>query len=98
MVFILIQHESTTRVAGLLNQTRRAIACRQGQPGKLWKPRRWDRKGVLRILQNPLYAGYVALGEERPHLAQHDPIVSKAQYDEVQRRFTIELQPLGAAE
>jgi DNA invertase Pin-like site-specific DNA recombinase len=45
--------------------------------------RRWTPQAVARVLENPVYAGYVTLGEEL-HEGEHEPVVDRELFERVQ--------------
>jgi site-specific DNA recombinase len=53
----------------------RALTTRKG---RTWKP-----QAVARVLTNPIYAGYVTLGDER-HAAEHEPLIARERFERLQ--------------
>jgi DNA invertase Pin-like site-specific DNA recombinase len=47
----------------------------------------WTKDAVLRVLKNPLYAGLIAGGGEI-HAAEHEPIVTRAQFERVREALS----------
>lgn len=77
------QIRSSMAVADYLNEQKRPTK------GRMWKkqmrtPPRWTKDMVLRMLRNPLYAGYMPHGDEL-HEGIHKPIVSRETFDRVAR-------------
>ena len=55
----------------------------------------WTKDGVLRVLKNPLYAGFIAAGEEL-FKAEHEAIVSREQFERVEEHAGREERRSGA--
>ncbi|MDD4787408.1 MAG: recombinase family protein [Pirellulales bacterium] len=59
---------------------------RESRAGKKKGGKPFDKQQVIRILKNPVYIGQVKWGDEVCENA-HEPIISKAQFDRVQRKL-----------
>ncbi len=86
LISLYLEHDSAVRVSNLLNERGHAtgLAPASSRRGRKSKP--WMKNDVLRILKNPIYAGYIACGDAL-YLGQHEAIIQKSVYDEVQRKF-----------
>ena len=58
------EHRSALTFARVLNQRQQVTKRHRAQNGHLRQPRTWARPDILRILKNPVYAGYMAAGDE----------------------------------
>lgn len=73
------QHGSALTVAGLLNEAGRSTKRHRAKNGNVRAGRRWTKDAVLRVLRNPVYAGYMPYGDEL-HQADHDAIIDSEQF------------------
>ena len=71
------EHRSTLMVARVLNQRQELTKRHRAQNGHLRQPRTWAQPDVVRILKNPVYAGYMAVGDELFE-AEHPPIIERS--------------------
>jgi DNA invertase Pin-like site-specific DNA recombinase len=53
----------------------RKITTRKGQP--------WTPQAVARVLTNPVYAGYVTMGDEL-HEGEHEPLIERERFERLQ--------------
>ncbi|MCG8425127.1 MAG: recombinase family protein [Proteobacteria bacterium] len=79
------QHQSAQTVAKLLNQRGRATKRHQAKNGNVRSAKKWTKDGVLRVLHNPLYAGYSPYGDEL-HEGEHDAIIDRAQFHRIRAK------------
>jgi len=64
------------------NELEDAGMARQRVRGGPTRP--WDKKDVLRILTNPVYAGFIRCGDERVR-GEHEPLIDEATFERVQQ-------------
>ena len=80
------QHGSALTVAELLNEAGRTTKRHRANNGNVRAGRQWTKDSVLRVLKNPLYAGYMPYGNEL-HQADHDAIIDTEQFRRVRARL-----------
>ena len=80
---LYIQHRSALTVAQLLNESGRRTKRYRTARGHTQKGRTWDKPAVLRVLKNPIFAGYIPLGDEL-HEGEHEAIVDRDTFHRVQ--------------
>ena len=76
---LYLKHRSALSVMRVLNETGRATKRHQAKNGNVRKARAWTKDAVLRILKNPVYAGYMPYRDEI-HPGEHDAIVDRDTY------------------
>ena len=76
------QHGSALTVAELLNEAGRTTKRHRANNGNVRAGRRWTKDAVLRVLKNPVYAGYMPYGDEL-HQADHDAIIDREQFTRI---------------
>jgi DNA invertase Pin-like site-specific DNA recombinase len=73
--------ESAVQVAQELNAGGHVREVRRG--GEVVSSRCWDKNDVLRVLENPIYAGYMPCGKEM-HEGVHQPLIDRVTWTRVQ--------------
>jgi len=73
---LYLEHRSALAVARRLNERQRATKRHRAANGNLREARTWKKGDVLRVLKNPVYAGYMASGGEL-HEAEHTPLIER---------------------
>jgi hypothetical protein len=73
------------------DQTNREFR-RQGPPAH-----RWTKDGVLRVLRNPVYAGFMACGGDL-HPAEHSRLIERPTFDRVQHLLGCRIHPASIGE
>ena len=82
-VFALyLEQRSTLAVARVLNQRHRSTKRHRAVNGNLREARAWTKGDVLRVLKNPVYAGYMPSGGEL-HEAEHGPLIPRETFTHV---------------
>ncbi len=76
-------HRSALAVARALNDTGRRTKRHRAQNGNVREAREWSKDGVLRVLKNPIYAGYMPYGDEL-HEGEHAPLIDRDRWHQVQ--------------
>lgn len=71
---LYLKHGSALTVMRLLNDSGRATKRHRAQNGNLRRARPWTKDAVLRVLRNPVYAGYMPYRDEI-HEGEHQAIV-----------------------
>jgi len=77
------QHRSAVAVARELDDRGRQTKRHRSESGNLKSGRRWSKDAVLRILKNPVYAGFTAYGDE-VHDGEHDAIIEPERFKRMQ--------------
>ena len=76
-VFALyLEQRSALTVARLLNEQHRSTKRHRAANGNLREARRWTKGDVLRVLKNPVYAGYMHSGGVL-HDSEHAPLIDR---------------------
>jgi DNA invertase Pin-like site-specific DNA recombinase len=73
---LYLEHRSALAVARLLKERQRSTKRHRAANGSLREARTWTKGDVLRVLKNPVYAGYMASGGEM-HEAEHTPLIER---------------------
>lgn len=82
-VFTLyLEQRSTLAVVRLLNERHRSTKRHRAANGNLREARSWTKGDVLRVLKNPVYAGYMPSGGEL-HEAEHAPLIPRETFTRV---------------
>jgi len=82
--------ETVRRVFDLYLERRSALAVAQSiaeqslRSETTDRPQKWDKHAVLRLLKNPLYAGYMPYRNEL-YEGEHEPIIDREKFQAVQR-------------
>ena len=76
---LYLQHRSVLSVVSILNETGRFTKRHKAKNGTLKRARPWARHSVLRVLRNPVYAGYIPYQDEL-HEGEHEAIVDREVY------------------
>ena len=79
---LYLKHRSALSVMRILNETGRATKRHRAKNGNVRKARAWSKDAVLRVLKNPVYAGYMPYRDEI-HPGEHDAIVDQDTYTKV---------------
>ncbi len=69
-------HRSALAVARALNQRKEVTKRHRAASGRCRVPRAWTKVDVLRVLKNPVYAGYMA-ADDRLYDAEHTALVER---------------------
>jgi len=80
---LYLHHRSSLAVTKILNDTGRFTKRHLTKDGKLKRPRPWAKDAVLRVLRNPVYAGYIPYKGE-VHEGEHDAIVEREVFTRTQ--------------
>lgn len=82
-VFALyLEHRAALAVVRRLNERGRATKRHQSVKGRQRVPRAFTKADVLRILKNPVYAGFMRSGGEL-HESEHEAIVERESFERV---------------
>jgi DNA invertase Pin-like site-specific DNA recombinase len=73
---VYLEQRSALAVVRLLNERHRSTKRHRAVNGNLREARSWTKGDVLRVLKNPMYAGYMASGGEL-HEAEHTPLIER---------------------
>ncbi len=73
---LYLEHHSALAVARILNDRHRATKRHRAANGNLREARAWTKGDVLRVLKNPVCAGYMPCGSEL-HEAEHEAIMER---------------------
>ncbi|MDC0714280.1 recombinase family protein [Stigmatella sp. ncwal1] len=79
---LYLQHQNASAVARLLNEKGRRTKRYEAQSGATREARAWTTQDVLRLLSSPLYAGFVAYGNET-HPGEHPALVDRSTFHQV---------------
>jgi DNA invertase Pin-like site-specific DNA recombinase len=79
---LYVEWESAVAVAVRLNESAPRFCARNAARGTA-KPRRWTKNDVLRILQNPIYAGLISCGEQL-YDGAHNALIPRDKWQRVQ--------------
>ena len=71
---LYLQHRSALAVMRLLNEAGRATKRHRAKNGNVREARAWTKDAVLRVLRNPVFAGYMPYRDEI-HDGEHEGIV-----------------------
>ena len=80
---LYLEHRSALTVARMLNEQKRVTKRHRAGNGSLRKARPWDKAAVLRLLRNPVMAGYMSTGDEL-HEGEHEAVVDRGVFERVQ--------------
>jgi len=73
---LYIEQRSALAVTRILNDRHRSTKRHRATNGNLREARAWTKSDVLRVLKNPVYAGYMPSGGEL-HEAEHPPLIER---------------------
>ncbi len=73
---LYLEHRSALRVTAILNERHRLTKRHRAASGRTREGKAWDKDMVLRVLKNPIYAGWMSCDGDL-HEADHKPIVSR---------------------
>ena len=73
---LYLQHRSALSVMRILNEMGRITKRHKAKNGKVRKARAWAKDSVLRVLRNPIYAGFMPYRDEI-HEGEHAAIVDR---------------------
>lgn len=77
------EHRSALAVARALNHRPEVFKLRRAARGRARQPRPWANADVLRVLKNPVYAGYVTTGGQL-YDAEHTALVERSVFARTQ--------------
>ena len=80
---LYLQHRSALAVMRALNDGGRLTKRHKAASGRTREAREWSKEGVLRVLRNPVYAGYMPYGAEL-HEGEHEAIVDRETFERTQ--------------
>jgi site-specific DNA recombinase len=82
-IFVLyLEQRSTLAVARLLNETNRFTKRRVATNGRIREARPWTKPDVLRVIRNPVYAGYIRSHGEF-YEGEHGALVDRETFSRV---------------
>ena len=73
---LYLHHRSALRVAELLNEGNRVTKRHRAHSGNTREGQPWQKDTVLRLLKNPLYAGWIPYDGEL-HEGEHTPLITR---------------------
>jgi hypothetical protein len=76
------QHRSALTVSKPLNEAGRTTKSHRAKNGNVRVGRKWSKDAVLRVLKNPVCAGYVPYRNEL-HEGDHDAIIDRERFNRV---------------
>jgi len=79
---LYLEQRSALVVSRLLNERNRSTKRYRAKNGNLREARTWTKSDVLRVLKNPIYAGYMPCRGEI-HEGEHAPIIPRETYTRV---------------
>jgi len=77
---LYLEQRSTLAVVRILNERGRATKRHLAASGRQREARPWAKANVLRLLKNPVYAGFMPYGEEL-HEGEHQAIVERETFE-----------------
>ena len=80
---LYLEHRSALVTAREMNARERKTKFVRTREGRVYGAKPWAKDPVLRILQNPIYAGYTPYGDEL-HEGEHDAILDRETWTQVQ--------------
>ena len=80
---LYLAHQSVMGVVRILNRMKRKMKLHRARNGNVRGGGRWHKNGVLRVLRNPLYAGYMPLYDEL-YEGEHEAIMDRDKFERVQ--------------
>jgi site-specific DNA recombinase len=80
---LYLEHRACLVVVGILNESGQGTKRHLARSGRLREARAWMKSDVLRVLKNPVYAGYMSYGDER-HEGEHQPIIDRETFETAQ--------------
>lgn len=79
---LYLQHRTASAVVRVLNEKGRRTKRYAAKSGTTREARAWTLQDVLRLLKNPLYAGFTSYGDES-HPGEHPAIVDRSTFHQV---------------
>jgi len=76
------QHRSALAVSKLLNDAGRTTKSHRAKNGNVRAGKSWSKDAVLRVLRNPVCAGYMPYRDEL-HEGEHDPVIDRDRFNRV---------------
>lgn len=83
---LYLEHRSALAVARLLKERQRSTKRHRAANGNLREARTWKKGDVLRVIKNPIYAGFMASGGEL-HKAEHTPLIELETFTRAQAQL-----------
>jgi len=80
---LYVAHKSAVMVAGILNREKRKTKRRRANNGNVRGGKAWNKNSVLRVLRNPVYAGFMPYGDEL-HDGEHEALIDKETFERAQ--------------
>jgi len=76
------EHRSALAVARALNKGGRRTKRHRAKNGNIREARKWSKDAVLRVLKNPVYAGYMPYGDDL-HEGEHSPLIERDRWHRI---------------
>ena len=73
------QHRSALTVSRLLNEAGRTTKRHRAKNGNVRPGKKWSKDAVLRVLKNPVFAGYMPYGADL-YEGEHDALIDRDRY------------------
>lgn len=84
---LYLEQRSALATVRLLNERGRATKRHLSISGRMREARPWAKANVLRVLKNPVYAGFMPYGNEL-HEGEHQAIIDRETFDAVRLQLT----------
>ncbi len=81
---LYLEQRSALVTAQVLNERGRTTKRHLAATGRIREPRPWAKADVLRVLRNPVYAGYMPYGDELNE-GEHEAIVDRETFEAARR-------------
>ena len=89
---LYLEHRAVLEVVRVLNERHRATKRHRASNGHMREGHAWTKPDVYRILKNPLFAGYITVGNER-HEGAHPPLISREVFGRVEAQLASATAP-----
>ncbi len=83
---LYLEHRSALEVVRALKERQRGTKRHRAANGNLREGRPWTKADVLRVIKNPIYAGFMASGVEL-HKAEHTPLIETETFTRAQAQL-----------